>query len=51
MKPDRPPQRKHMIAEGQLQIPPLAQAQTVIQLLKQTLDQGEAKAMDSVDWL
>jgi hypothetical protein len=41
-KPGRRPQRKHTIAEGQLQIQPLAQSQTVVQLLKQTLGQGEA---------
>jgi predicted nucleic acid-binding protein len=51
MKPDRPPQPKHTIAEGQLQIQPLAQSQAVVQLLKKTLGQGEAGAMDSADWL
>jgi predicted nucleic acid-binding protein len=51
-KPDRPvQQRKHRIAEGRLQIQPLTQPQTVVQLLKQTIDQGEAEAMDSADWL
>jgi hypothetical protein len=47
-KTDLPSRQKHRIAEGRLQIQPLAQAQTVVQLLKQTLDQSdrspEAKA-------
>jgi hypothetical protein len=42
---------RYRIAEGQLQIQPLTQTQTVVQLLKQALDQGEAEAMDSADWL
>jgi hypothetical protein len=51
LKNDRPPQPRHEIAEGRLQIQPLAQSQTVVQLLKQMLDQGETETMDSADWL
>jgi hypothetical protein len=45
LKCDRPAQPKHTIAEGRLQMQPLAQAQTVIQLLKQTLEQGKTEAI------
>ncbi len=44
----RPAQPKHRIAEECFQIQPLAQAQTVVQLLKRTLEQGDLRPLANV---
>lgn len=44
------------IAEGWIQVQPLTQSQTIVQLLRQTLDQGESEAIalaleQQADWI